>query len=122
MCATPAFLAESKNVVMELLSEHFCFGGVERFYQHESSTVSGPIRFGVFMPPQASLGKVAGMVFPGGIGESEQTFLATDNAMSRPRSSSIIANARSIQAMTSAEVQIGPSFTKIESGSTRTYG
>lgn len=75
-----AFLAERASVVMELLSEHFCFGGVQRFYRHASSAVGGPMRFGVFLPPHASLGKVAGLIFLGGMGDSEQTFLSTAGA------------------------------------------
>ncbi|MGF6876914.1 S-formylglutathione hydrolase [Paraburkholderia sp. MM5477-R1] len=38
------------------------------------------MKFGVFLPPQASLGKVAGMLFLGGIGDSEQTFPMTAGA------------------------------------------
>jgi len=35
------------------LSEHGCFGGVQGFYEHPSAACGGPMRFGVFRPPQA---------------------------------------------------------------------
>ena len=38
---------------LELLSEHACFGGVQRFYKHASSEIGLPMRFGLFLPPPA---------------------------------------------------------------------
>ena len=38
---------------IETLSEHACFGGVQGSYQHASSTIGLPMRFGVYRPPQA---------------------------------------------------------------------
>ena len=38
---------------LELLSEHACFGGVQRFYRHASGAIGLPMQFGVFLPPQA---------------------------------------------------------------------
>nr|WP_315597121.1 S-formylglutathione hydrolase [uncultured Cupriavidus sp.] len=38
---------------MELLSEHGCHGGVQRFYQHQSAAIGLPMRFSVYLPPQA---------------------------------------------------------------------
>jgi S-formylglutathione hydrolase len=37
----------------ELLSEHACFGGLQRFYQHDSREIGLPMRFSVFLPPHA---------------------------------------------------------------------
>ena len=37
----------------ELISEQACFGGVQRFYRHFSEEIGLPMRFGVFLPPQA---------------------------------------------------------------------
>lgn len=39
--------------MLELLSEHGCFGGVQRFYRHASTVIGLPMRFSVFLPPQA---------------------------------------------------------------------
>jgi S-formylglutathione hydrolase len=41
----------------ELLSEHACFGGLQRFYQHDSREIGLPMRFSVFLPPNAAAGK-----------------------------------------------------------------
>jgi S-formylglutathione hydrolase len=39
--------------MLELLTEHGCFGGVQRFYRHASAVIGLPMRFSVFLPPQA---------------------------------------------------------------------
>ena len=31
---------------LELISEHACFGGVQRFYKHSSAEIGLPMRFG----------------------------------------------------------------------------
>jgi S-formylglutathione hydrolase len=36
-----------------VLSEHACFGGVQRFYQHDSKAIGLPMRFSVYLPPGA---------------------------------------------------------------------
>ena len=35
----------------QLLSEHACFGGFQRFYQHDSPAIGLPMRFSVYLPP-----------------------------------------------------------------------
>jgi S-formylglutathione hydrolase len=60
---------------LELLSEHACFGGVQRFYKHASREIGLPMRFGLFLPPQA----VAGAPVPlltclAGLTCTEETF------------------------------------------------
>ncbi len=40
-------------MAIETISEHACFGGVQGFYQHTSSTIGLPMRFGVYRPPPA---------------------------------------------------------------------
>ena len=35
----------------ELLSEHACFGGTQRFYQHVALEIGLPMKFSVFLPP-----------------------------------------------------------------------
>jgi S-formylglutathione hydrolase len=57
-----------------LLSEHACFVGVQRFYQHASSTIGLPMRFAVFLPPQAQQGPVPAVVFLAGLTCTEETF------------------------------------------------
>jgi S-formylglutathione hydrolase len=58
----------------ELLSEYVSFGGVQRFYRHDSSLVRKSMRFGVYLPPQASLGKVPALLFLAGFSCNEETF------------------------------------------------
>jgi S-formylglutathione hydrolase len=41
-----------------MVSEHACFGGVQRFYSHQSNEIGLPMRFSVYLPPQAREGKV----------------------------------------------------------------
>ncbi len=59
------------------ISEHACFGGVQGTYQHASTVIGLPMRFGVFVPPQA-LGPTAGPVpvlfWLAGLTCTEETF------------------------------------------------
>ncbi|MDP2228989.1 MAG: S-formylglutathione hydrolase [Moraxellaceae bacterium] len=71
---------------MQLLSEHACFGGVQRFYQHDSSAIGLPMKFGVYLPPQAlqkkeatqkneaMQGKVPVLFYLAGLTCNEETF------------------------------------------------
>jgi S-formylglutathione hydrolase len=64
----------------ELLSEHACFGGVQRFYRHASAAIGLPMRFSVFLPPQARSRKVAGLVYLAGLTCNEETFMTKAGA------------------------------------------
>ncbi|PTT78005.1 S-formylglutathione hydrolase [Pelomonas sp. HMWF004] len=55
---------------MELLSEHGCFGGSQRFHRHESAEIGLPMRFALFLPPQPK----ALLVFLAGLTCTEETF------------------------------------------------
>jgi S-formylglutathione hydrolase len=59
---------------MMALSEHACFGGVQGFYLHESSVIGLPMKFGVFVPPQAKLGPVPVLFYLAGLTCNEETF------------------------------------------------
>ena len=60
---------------LELLSEHACFGGVQRFYKHSSADIGLPMRFGLFLPPQALAGQAVPLLtFLAGLTCSEETF------------------------------------------------
>ena len=56
---------------LTLVSEHACFGGLQRFYQHDSAEIGLPMRFSVYLPPQnkidAAGGKVPAMLFLAGL-------------------------------------------------------
>lgn len=60
---------------LELVSEHGCFGGVQRFYKHASSEIGLPMRFALYLPPQALAGqKVPLLTFLAGLTCTEETF------------------------------------------------
>ena len=60
---------------IEVLSEHACFGGVQRFYKHASKETGTPMRFSVFLPPQAEHVKVPALIYLAGLTCTEETFM-----------------------------------------------
>ncbi len=57
---------------IKTLEEHRCFGGVQGFYEHASAEIGLPMRFGVFVPPQAGPRPV--LFCLAGLTCNEQTF------------------------------------------------
>lgn len=66
--------------MLELLSEHRCFGGRQRFYRHTSIAVGLPMRFSVFLPTQAEHGKVPVLFYLAGLTCTEETFMTKGGA------------------------------------------
>ncbi|CAJ95985.1 S-formylglutathione hydrolase [Cupriavidus necator] len=61
---------------MELISQHGCHGGVQRFYRHDSTAIGLPMRFSVYLPPQAQAGgKVPVLFYLAGLTCTEETFM-----------------------------------------------
>ena len=60
---------------LELLSEHGCFSGQQRFYKHDSQITGLPMKFSVYLPPQAELGPVPALVYLAGLTCNEETFM-----------------------------------------------
>lgn len=58
---------------IETLSEQTCFGGVQGFYRHESSSCAGPMRFAVYQPPQAAQGPRPVLYYLAGLTCTEET-------------------------------------------------
>jgi len=59
----------------ELVSEHACFGGVQRFHRHASAVIGLPMKFGLYLPPQALAGAaVPLLVYLAGLTCTEETF------------------------------------------------
>jgi S-formylglutathione hydrolase len=56
------------------LETHRAFGGVQGFYEHPSRVVGLPMRFGVFVPPQAEPGPLPVLYCLAGLTCNEQTF------------------------------------------------
>jgi len=59
---------------LELLSQHRCHGGWQRFYQHHSATIGLPMRFSAFVPDAAAAGPVPALFYLAGLTCTEETF------------------------------------------------
>ena len=65
---------------IETISEQRSFGGVQGTYRHTSITCGGPMRFAVYLPPQAQHGKAPILYFLAGLTCSEETFFIKSGA------------------------------------------
>ena len=65
---------------LTLISEHGCFGGVQRFYKHDSREIRGPMKFSAYIPPQARAGKVPVLYYLSGLTCTEETFPVKSHA------------------------------------------
>jgi S-formylglutathione hydrolase len=65
---------------LDLVSEHACYGGVQRFYRHESSETQGPMKFSAYLPPQAQSVNVPVLYFLSGLTCTEETFCIKSHA------------------------------------------
>jgi S-formylglutathione hydrolase len=65
---------------LKLISEHRCFGGVQRFYAHDSTQIGLAMRFSVYLPPQAEQGPVPAVMFLAGLTCTEETFMVKAGA------------------------------------------
>jgi len=59
---------------LETLSEHRAFDGVQGYYRHVSSACHGPMRFSVFVPPQARSARAPVLFYLAGLTCTEETF------------------------------------------------
>ena len=68
--------------MLELLSEHACFGGVQRFYRHDAQAIGLPMRFSVFIPASArgQAGKSPALFYLAGLTCTEETFMIKGGA------------------------------------------
>jgi S-formylglutathione hydrolase len=60
--------------MLELLNEHACFDGAQRFYQHQSSTIGLPMRFSVYIPPAPAGARLPVVLYLAGLTCTEETF------------------------------------------------
>jgi S-formylglutathione hydrolase len=65
---------------LKTLSEHGCFGGVQTFYQHDSVEIGLPMKFSVFLPAQATQGRVPALVYLAGLTCTDETFMTKAGA------------------------------------------
>jgi S-formylglutathione hydrolase len=61
-------------MTVETLSEHSCFGGLQGFYRHQSEATGTPMRFAVYVPPQAQAESVPVIWFLSGLTCTEENF------------------------------------------------
>jgi S-formylglutathione hydrolase len=61
--------------MLELLSEHACFGGTQRFYRHTSKAIGLPMRFSVFIPAAPAAARLPAMFYLAGLTCTEETFM-----------------------------------------------
>jgi S-formylglutathione hydrolase len=59
---------------LKILSEHACFGGIQRFVEHESHECGTTMRCAVFEPPQAREQEVPVLYYLAGLTCNEETF------------------------------------------------
>jgi S-formylglutathione hydrolase len=62
----------------DILNEHACFGGVQRFYQHDANAIGLPMRFSVYLPPAAQQQperKLPVLFYLAGLTCTEETFM-----------------------------------------------
>jgi S-formylglutathione hydrolase len=58
---------------IETISEQRCHGGVQGFYRHDSRACGGPMRFALYLPPQAGAGPCPLLYFLAGLTCTEET-------------------------------------------------
>jgi len=71
---SPSNTGEGASAGVRVRSEQRCFGGVQGFYEHDSEACAGPMRFGVYRPPQAETRRVPTVFFLAGLTCTEETF------------------------------------------------
>lgn len=60
---------------LKILSEHACFGGAQRFYEHDSTVIGLPMRYSVYLPPQTKQAAVPALLYLAGLTCNEETFM-----------------------------------------------
>jgi S-formylglutathione hydrolase len=66
--------------MLELISEHACFGGLQRFYRHDSTAIGLPMRFSVFLPRAPAGERLPAMFYLAGLTCNEETFMTKAGA------------------------------------------
>jgi S-formylglutathione hydrolase len=57
------------------VSQNKCFGGVQSVFRHEAKETACPMRFGLFLPPQAQAGRVPVLYWLSGLSCTEENFI-----------------------------------------------
>lgn len=67
-------------MTIDLIEEHYCFGGIQRVYTHLSSVTHCVMRFGIFLPPQVHTQCVPVLYWLSGLTCTEQNFITKAGA------------------------------------------
>jgi len=70
-------------MALEQVAAHRCFGGTQGFYRHASAETGTPMRFAVFVPPQAASGPRPVLYFLSGLTCTEENFTTKAGAQRR---------------------------------------
>lgn len=68
------------TALLELISEHACFGGVQRFYRHASTAIGLPMRFSIFIPATPAGARLPALFYLAGLTCNEETFMTKAGA------------------------------------------
>jgi len=66
--------------MLELISEHACFGGLQRVYRHHADAIGMPMRFSVFLPDAAPGARLPTLFYLAGLTCNEETFMSKAGA------------------------------------------
>ena len=69
------------GAAVETRSRNACFGGTMGFYAHASSATGTPMRFGVYVPPQAARAPCPALYYLAGLTCTEETFAQKAGAL-----------------------------------------
>jgi len=72
--------ARANVAPIETVSEQRCFDGVQGFYRHDSAAAAGPMRFAVYVPPQATRSPRPALYYLAGLTCTEETFVIKGGA------------------------------------------
>ncbi len=62
-------------MLLETISEHRCFGGIQGYYRHTSEACGGPMGFSVYLPPGAHGHALPALYYLAGLTCTEETFM-----------------------------------------------
>ncbi|HYD59979.1 MAG TPA: S-formylglutathione hydrolase [Noviherbaspirillum sp.] len=66
--------------MLEIVSEHSCFGGIQAFYRHDSEVIGLPMQFAVYHPSVERKRLVPVLFFLAGLTCNEETFMIKGGA------------------------------------------
>jgi S-formylglutathione hydrolase len=68
------------EATIKTVAQSLCFGGVQSIHTHTSQETGCTIRFGVFLPPQASTGRAPVLYWLSGLTCTEENFIVKAGA------------------------------------------